>query len=228
MELRAYASILRRRWLAIVLLPLVAAIVIVIYEGSRETQYTAEARLSISRLSEDTTESEYEFDDYYDLLSSDFILDDTVEIVRGNVFAAAVAERLNSQGIEIASGTVNGALSATREHRILSINATTNDHGLSVVIANVAAIELQEDFDDYLGVEGDPLPITIRPVDVPLDAQPDDLRIRLTYAVALLVAGGFGVLLALVLEYFDRSIRLESAETATGLEILGVVREEPA
>ncbi len=225
MELRAYASVLARRWLIIVLLPLAAALAIVVYDGSRKTQYTAESRLSVSRLSGESTDGEYEFDDYYDLLSSDFILDDTAEIVRGNVFAAAVAERLQGQGIEVQVESVANALAATREHRILSIDATTDDEGLAIVIANVAAIELQEDFADYLGVEGDPLPITIRPVEVPIAAESDDLRVRLTYIMALVVAVGFGVLLALLVEYFDDSLDLDAAETALGIDLLGVVRD---
>lgn len=225
MELRAYAKILSRRWFALVLIPLAALAAILVVEQARETQYTAQARISMTRLSGEPRTEEYEFDDYYDLLASDFILDDAVEVVRGNVFATAVAERMSEQGIEIDPGTIDGALAASREHRILTISSTTSDHGLAVVIANFASAELQEDFDDYLGVEGEPLPVTIRPVQVPFDAEPDDFRIRLTYLIALVVAGGFGVFVALAFEYFDESLRLESAAEAVGLEVLGVVRE---
>lgn len=225
MELRAYATILARRWLALVLIPLVALGAILFVEQSRNTQYTAQARLSISRLSGRTTPSDYEYDDYYDLLSTDFILDDTVEVVRGNVFAAAVAERLSQQGILVDPGTVEGSLDATREHRILTILSTTDDQGLAIVIANVAANELQENFDNYLGGTDDPLPITIRPVQVPVSADSDDLRMQLTYLLALVVSSGFGLLVALGLEYFDQSVRLETAAEAVGVDVLGVVRE---
>jgi capsular polysaccharide biosynthesis protein len=226
MELRAYETILSRRWLAFVLIPLAALAVILVVEQSRQTQYTAGARLSVSRLSGEATTAEYEFDDYYDLLASDFILDDTVEVVRGNVFAAAVAARMNEQGIAIDPATVEGALAASREHRVLTISSTTSDHGLAIVIANMAAAELQEDFADYLGVEGEPLPVTIRPVHVPFEADSDDFRIQLTYLIALIVAAGFGLIVALGLEYFDpRLSSMDSARDALGLDVLGVVQE---
>jgi capsular polysaccharide biosynthesis protein len=228
MELRAYASIFARRWLAILMLPLAMLVVIAIFEQSRETNFTAQARISVSRLSGEQPSTQYQYDDYYDLLSSDFIVDDTVEIVRGNVFAAAVAKRLAEQGINIDASAVEGALDASREHRILTIVATANDQGLAVVIANVASLEIREDFSNYLGVEGDPYPVTMRPVDVPVNAKPDDLRVKLTYLMAIIVAGGFGILLALGLEYFDKSINVDSAEDAIGLDVLAVVREERA
>ena len=225
MELRAYAKVLARRWMALLTIPLVAVVVISIFEMNRETQYTASARVSVSRLSEGTTSVDYEFDDYYDLLASDFILDDTVEVVRGNVFAAAVAERLAGQNIIVDSAALSDALNASREHRILTIQYTSSEHGLAVVVANVASIELRENFQNYIGLEGEPLPMTIRPVDVPVGAESDDLRVRLTYVLALLVAGGLGFLLALSLEYFDQSLDSETAQTATGLSVLGVVSE---
>ncbi len=155
-------------------------------------------------------------------------MDDTVEIVRGNVFASAVADRLAGQGIEIDASAVEGALDASRQHRILTIVATANDQGLAVVIANVASAELREDFANYLGVEGDPYPVTMRPVDVPVKAEPDDLRVKLTYLMAIIVAGGFGILLALGLEYFDQTINIDTARDAVGLDVLAVVREERA
>jgi capsular polysaccharide biosynthesis protein len=225
MELRSYAAILARRWLIILAVPALAIILIVYIDSRRDTQYTAEARVSVSRLSEGTTSIDYEFDDYYDLLASDFILDDTVEVVRGNVFARAVAERLAAQNVLVDPQTVDAAIDASREHRILTISSTSSEEGLSVIVANVAAIELQENFANYLGQDGEPLPMTIRPVDVPIDAQSDDLRVRITYVLAFIVAVGFGIVVALAIEYFDRSLDAESAEAVTGLSLLGTVTE---
>ncbi|CAN5485941.1 hypothetical protein BH23CHL2_BH23CHL2_00230 [soil metagenome] len=226
MELRSYARILQRRWLAAVVLPLVALVFVVIIDSRRDPQYTAQARVSINRLSDQVTTDDYEFDDYYDFLASDFILDDTVEIVRGNVFAAAVTERLQAQGVHIDGGTVEGSLDASREHRILTIRSTTGDMGLSVIIANVASLELREDFTDYLGVESDPLPITIRPVEVPVAAESDNLQVRLTYLMLVVAAGGLGLLLALGFEYFDDSLTEDNAQPALGIDLLGVVHED--
>ena len=222
MELRAYARVVARRWIALLAIPVVAILVISYLEMNSATRTIRPvAKVSVSRLSESTTSVDYEFDDYYDLLASDFILDDTVEVVRGNVFATAVAERLAAQGILVDTATIDDSLDASREHRILTVRFTSSEQGLAVVVANVASSELRENFQNYIGQEGEPLPMTIRPVDVPVDAESDDLRVRLTYVLALLVAGGFGVLLALGLEYFDQSLDSDSAQAATGLSVLG-------
>ncbi|MEZ4569334.1 MAG: hypothetical protein R2849_03225 [Thermomicrobiales bacterium] len=207
-------------------LPFLALVTVIVLDVDRSPTYTAEARVSMNRISDSTTSNEYEYDDYYDLLSSDFILDDTVEIVRGNVFAAAVAERLAEQGISVSPETVDGALTASREHRILTISSSSMDSGLAVVVANVAAIELREDFSNYIGQEGEPLPITIRPVDVPTAAASDTLRTRTLYVIVILVAAGFGFLLALALEYFDDSLDRNTIQAALGINVLGVVRED--
>jgi capsular polysaccharide biosynthesis protein len=92
------------------------------------------------------------------------------------------------------------------------------------VIANVAATELRENFASYIGPSAGETPLTIRPVDVPTEASPDTSRVRLLYILALVVAGGFGLLLALLWEYFDESL-YDAGEAAatTGLALLGVV-----
>jgi len=224
MELRAYVDIIRRRWLAIVLLPTLVLVLVAYLDRTRSPVYTAEARISVSKISDRTSEGRYEFDDYYDLLSTDFLADDLTEVVRGNVFAAAVAQRLNDQGIAISSEEVDSALSGSREHRILTITASAHDHGRAVVIANAAAVEIDENFHAYAGPETFELPITVRPVQVPIEAEADTQRMRLTYLLAVIVAAGFGLLLALLLEYLDDSLpNADAARAATGLELLGVV-----
>lgn len=226
MELRAYVNTLTRRWYALLILPLVALGIVAVAERERSPQYSASSRVSIVRVSEATTSEEYEFDDYYDFLVSEFILDDTVEIVRGNIFAAAVSERLVEQGIFVDPPTVDGALDASREHRILTIRSTTGDNGLSIIIANAAATEIREGYQNYLGAAEEALPVTIRPVDISTSAESDTFQVRLTYLLAIIVAGGFGLLLALALEFFDDGLTAETATTSLGLDVLGVVRED--
>ena len=228
MELRAYFRIIRRRWVILLTLPLIALVAVILLDRTRSTQYTAESRVSISRLSEESTTTEYEFDDYYDFLATEFIIDDTVEIVRGNVFASAVADRMVAQGIAASADEVADALDASREHRILTILATTEDDGRSVIMANIASTEIRENFRNYLGMEDDPLPVTMRPVEVPTASEPDTLRVRLTYLIALVVASGLGLLFALGFEYLDDRVVGDNPEHEVGMPLLGVVHEDPA
>lgn len=224
MELRAYVGVLRRRWPAVLILPLLVVVLTAYLDQTRTASYTADARVSLSAISDESTTSDYEFDNYYDFLTTEFIIDDTLEIIRGNVFAGAVADRLNAQGLNVGLGTVAGALSTSRDHRILTIHATTSDHGLSVVIANMAATELRENFQSYVGSSAVPLPLTVRPVDVPTEAEPDTERVRLLYILAVVVAGGFGLLIAALWEYFDESFQDgPAAASTTGLPLLAVV-----
>lgn len=227
MELKEYLAALRRRWLLILTLPVLVALFALYEDQTRTVQYTATARVSIEGVEDEPVPGDFEFDSYYNWLSTEFMIDDLTEIVGGSVFAENVAERMNESGAPLTADDVAGALSADRQHRILSIMATTSDHGRSVVIANAAAVELGENSAAYLGADDGSPPVLVRPVEIPLNAEADTLRMRLVLVFGILVAGGAGLLLAMLVEYLDD--RLHSADAAAhavALPHLATVRGE--
>lgn len=227
MELKYYLQALLRRWWVALLVPLL----VLIFGGwdymNRDPSYSADAKV-VYMLSPDTpVPSEFEYDDYYNYLASEFAIDDLVEIVKGNVFAEAVAERLRTEGQEIGTGEVQAALSATREHRVLTITSTTGDPDRSVVIARAAQQEVQEGAARFLvnrsTADG---PAIVQSVQVPTGADSDQGRARLLLILSLIVGIGAGVVLAFVIDYLDDRVQdADGVSDALGLPILASLRD---
>ena len=107
MELREYWHIIRRRWW----LPLaLAAIVALAWLATnkpwqpRPPVYNTSLSFSVGIRPEQAGDSE---ENYYVALTSEYLIDDMAEVVRGSEFAAAVSERLAMQGISVPSGAVS-------------------------------------------------------------------------------------------------------------------------
>lgn len=227
MELKFYLRILLRRWPIILILPLVVAIFGLIELATRTPEYGATARLSVVRSPDAPIPNEYQYDEYYNYLASEFAIDDLVEIVQGSVFAESVAARMTEAGNPATGGEVQGALSASREHRIISLNVTSPEAQRATDIATASLNELQENAIAYLSNQDEPMPIIARPIDVPAGAAPDTDRARLIVMLGVIVALGFGVLLALLVDYLDdRLFDEDSAEYAMDYPLLTTMPRE--
>ncbi len=212
MELRIYLAVLLRRWYIVLALPLLVIIFAIYQDVTRTTNYTATARLSVVRQPETDIPEDFQFDEYYNYLASEFEIDDLVEIVRGNVFANNVAIRIAASGETASGGEVQGAIVADRKHRILTISATSSDPEQALRIANAAATEVLENTSSYLGHEQSEPVSTVRAVQLPGGVSSDTQRTRLILILSILVAFGFGVLLAFAIDYLDD--RIYDAESA--------------
>lgn len=222
MELKWYLQVLWRRWPALLILPLLAAVVAVYQDATRDEQYSANARLAVVRLPEAPSSPDFRYDEYYNYLASEFKIDDLVETVRGNVFAAAVAERMNAS-----TGEVQGALTAERQHRILTINVTTGDPERTMQINRAIVEELEQNPELYVDVLTDGAGASVRAIQIPDHAAPDSQRARLLLVLGIMVAAGAGVLLAFLLEYLDDTLyNDETTAHALELPVIGVVPAE--
>lgn len=214
MELKAYVSILKRRWPIVLLLPLIVGVGAILQEVSREPSYSTQVRAAVIRRPEAPTQGEFDFNRYYNYLASEFAIDDLVEAVRGNVFASGVATRLPKEsGID--AGDVQGSLASDRKHRVLTMTSTSSDKLQAELIAQAAATELQENAFTYLGIEGIGSPAVVEIIQTPSAAGPDTGRARLLLAMQVIAALGAAVLLAFLVDYLDDT--LYDAESAAGL-----------
>ncbi|MFW6075600.1 MAG: Wzz/FepE/Etk N-terminal domain-containing protein [Chloroflexota bacterium] len=227
MELKYYLRILLRRWPVIVILPVVVASFAAIELVTRTPEYSATARLSVVRSPDAQIPTEYQYDEYYNYLASEFAIDDLVEIVQGSVYAEAVAQRVSEGGLPVSGGEVRAALTASREHRVITMNVASSDDRLAVAIATAAVDELRENAIAYLSNQDEPMPIIARAIDVPTGAAPDTERVQLIFVLAVVVSAGFGVLLALLIDLLDdRFFDEESAEYAMGCPHLASIPVE--
>lgn len=225
MELKSYLQVLLRRWPSVVLLPLLVGCIAVYQDMSRVTQYTGHARLSVVRLPDQGPVEDFSYDDYYSYLTSEFKIDDLVETVDGNVFAAAVAERSAAAGISVDATTMQQILSSDRQHRILSVMATTTEPGRSLQISQAAVAELEENASLYLDMPADANGVSVRVVDYPNEASTDTTRSRIILLLGVLVALGAGILLAFLMDYLDDT--LYDAQTVAAVTKLPVLATAP-
>jgi capsular polysaccharide biosynthesis protein len=224
LELKWYLQVLLRRWPAILILPLIVAAVAVYQDSTRTEQYSANARLSVIRLPDNQPVGDFRFDEYYNYLASEFKIDDLVETVRGNVFAEAVAARMQASGMDVGSGDVQGSLSSDRQHRILSLTVTTTDPERTLAISRAAIEELEANPETYLDVLSDGAGASVRAIQIPHGAGEDSARARLILILMVLVALGAGVLLAFVVDYLDDTLYEADAVAAElGLPVIAAV-----
>jgi len=225
MELRAYLAILwRRRWIALILPALVLAGVVLQAMQSRPS-YTATARLIVTRVPQEAPPDVFRYDEYYLYLTNEYTVDDFTEVVRGNVFAADVAQRLaQTTGMQVSAGEVQGALSVERRNRALTIRATSFDPQRAVAIAQAAAQTLEERGTQYFGFDDASRRAIISVIEQPLGAASDTRRQQMLWALQLAVAVVGGVLVAFLVDYLaDTLDTAEAVQDALGLPVIGVI-----
>ncbi len=224
MELKAYLQVLLRRWPAVLILPLLVSLVVIYQDSTRVTQYSANARVSVVRMPDSGPAEDFRYDEYYNYLASEFKIDDLVETVGGNVFAEAVAARLADGGLDIDAGGVQAALSAGRQHRILSLTATTTESDRSLLISRAAVEELEGNAAHYLDIPGDANGAIVRVVQYPNHAATDTTQARIILVLGVLVALGAGALLAFLVDYLDDTLYdADNTSAATKLPVLAIV-----
>ncbi len=241
MELRQYAAVVRRHW------PLVAAIMALtalfslgLYLRSPLT-YTAVTRLSIRRAmlpdqlptpGPSGSPGFYNYNDYYNMYSSEFLADDYAIIITSQAFAQLVENKVTQTGGTL-HGPVLGSLAAERKQRELTVSAVAaNPRDANAIARAVAAVVTD------LSRPGSAAPNLYKEVQIldglqfaVLDQPGSDNnapsnrnRVLLNSAIAVGVGLVLALALAFLLEYFDRSLRdAADAETVLGVPVLGAI-----
>jgi capsular polysaccharide biosynthesis protein len=225
MELREYwRIILRWWWLPVGLAALVAALTLLQQRPWRPhpTSYQANMRFNIG-LQPERIPGVYTYDRYYTMLTSEYLVDDLSEIVRGQVFTDEVSRRLAAQGITVSPGAIGASTQPGKLHRILTVTVHWPDETQLRAIANAVTGVLTERSADFFGQfsasEADIRLIdspTVIPV-APPARQQLDLPLRVFLALAA------GVALEFLLNYLDNTVRDEGDLASLGLPVLGRV-----
>ena len=225
MELKVYLQALRRRWPILVALPLLVGLLAAFQEVSRDATYVTDAKLRVISEQLEGEFTDYPVDDNF--IASEYAIDDLVEAVRGNVFSAAVAERVRSAGIDIGSEEVQSAISSEREHRVLNVTVRSGDPERAEAIAREATAELEAGAFEYIGLPSPDAGSIVRVIDQPGEAGPDTSRARLLLLLQVVAAAGAAVLLAFLVDYLDDTLHDGEATAATlGLPHLATVPAE--
>ncbi|HMM42841.1 MAG TPA: hypothetical protein PKA95_13150 [Thermomicrobiales bacterium] len=229
MELSVYLRALRRRWPIVVGIPLAALLVALVQLAMWEPTYTTTVRARVIYQDNQPPTNDYEYGGFYTFGASEYNIDDLVEVVRGNVFAQAVADRLASGGVSASAGEVAQAIASDRTHRILTVQVSSSDQTRAVDLARAVAEELELDATAYLGLDALESTALIDIIERPNGAAPNTTRTMLLLALEVLAGIGAGVLIAFLVDYLDDTLRDSETLAATlGVPHLATVPTAPS
>lgn len=225
-ELRDYWRIVRRRWwlpvVLTVLVALVSAFELRPWQSPPST-YSATIRLLLgvapAAAADRTAYDPY----YYAWQTSEYLVDDFTEVVRSSLFAQQVSGRLDSAGLIIPAGAIQGSSDTGRQHRILSLTVNwPNADQLRLIMSAIVA-ELAENSTFYFQQLGTDTAI------VTLLDQPElitigpSLRQQLSWPLRVFLGFAVGVGLLFLLDYLDTSVRKVDELEAMGFVVLGTI-----
>ena len=225
MELRAYWSIIRRRWWLPVGLAVLVGLMTVIMQKPWQpsaANYSASMRFNVG-IQPERVPGVYTYDRYYSMLTSEYLVDDLGEIVRSQVFAGAVSQQLASEGINVPAGAIGASTQPGKLHRILTVSVGWGDEKQLRAIANAIVATLTQHSADFFAQFSAP-EADIRLIDPPVVGivpPPARKQLDLPLRVALALAAGIG--LAFLLDYLDDSVRDRRELEQMGFIVLGEV-----
>jgi protein tyrosine kinase modulator len=216
MELRQYWRIVWRRWwLVAMLLAVVLAVSLVTYRPS-DPVYQATMRFAIGIQGSEpvvAASGEGRSDAW---LASEYLADDLSEVLKGGEFAARISERV---GFPVPAGII----SASREHRIMSVSITWGDRDQLQTMAEAVGAAVSDGGAGYFpqldGIQAQAVLIDGPGIGQVGRSLKDQLDIPIRLFVALIA----GVALAFLWDYLDSSIRDRSEVEALGVPVLGEI-----
>ncbi len=226
MELRDYWTILRRRWWLPILLALLVGAISAGQLRPWQTPpptYNASLQLLVSVLppanADATTYDPY----YFAALTSEYLVDDLSELVRGELFAREISGRLAEEGVDIPAGAISGSAFTGDLHRFVNLTVAWPDEAQAQAIISAAADEIQQDGGDYLrqlAALQSEIVITNGPT---VSAVGPGLRSQIDLPLRVLLALLVGIGLVFLLDYLDASIRDRREAERMGFVVLGEI-----
>lgn len=226
MELREYWAILRRRWVAPILLPVLVALFSAVQLRPWETPpptYSASMRILVGVLPIEGVDDVGYDPRYYAWMTSEYLVDDFTEVLGSELFASAVNARLAVQEIAIPTGLLRASANTGQQHRIIRLTFNWRDAGELQAIGDAAVAELEENAAAYfaqLGTQGAGVNVMDSPTVVPVGPS---TRQRVEWPLRILLAIVAGIGLAFLQEYLDDTVRRRSELEEMGLPCLVAV-----
>jgi capsular polysaccharide biosynthesis protein len=214
--------ILRRWWLALLPVAVVAAFTVATYRPPGVT-YQTTLRFAAG-LPPERTSGVYNYDRQYVWLASEYIANGLADIVRTSLFAQHVAERVNTQDMNVSPGQVQGALTADQSQSIVVVYLSWPDAAQCERIGNAVIAELTERGASYWPQLADtnatPVVALDRPAPAPVAVS---LRDRLDLPVRFVLALAAGLALVLLAHYVDPVIRERREVERMGFAVVGEI-----
>lgn len=221
MELRAFFAIFWRRWLLVLIPPLVVGL---FSAATFQPPSAPGFNVGVNFLVAQTPSPSAELADqerYYNWLSSEYIVNGLTDWAVSGSFKTAVSTQLAQQGIDIPPGSFSVSADNVRSKLQLFVQ-----HGDAETLAQImdAAITVLREQNavalPQLGGETAVLTLLDEPIVTPL---PRSLGSLLDIPLRLVIGLAAGLGLALLVEYLDPTIRSREEAEAMGFAILGEI-----
>jgi capsular polysaccharide biosynthesis protein len=217
MELMQYWNMLKRRFLLIISVTLVAVLIIGSYSFFlQEKEYEASATLLI--------QSQKESDKivYNDLMANQKLIKTYGEIIKSRQIAEDVVRKLPIKM------TAEQALSQIRvttanDSLITSITGTSTDPKVAVMLANGFAESFSKNLNSIMKVDNVSILDEAKESSTPTPVRPKPI---MNMIIALIFGFFLGVGITILLEFLDNTIKSEEdVEKNLGLPVLGIIAQ---
>jgi capsular polysaccharide biosynthesis protein len=218
-----YVRLIVRRWW-LVLLPalVVGAFTLLSYRPPAIT-YQTTLRFAAG-LPPERTPGVYNYDRQYAWLSSEYLANGLSDIMRTGLFAQNVANRLNTNGLNIAAGQIQAALVTDQKQSIVQATLTWPDATQCRQIGEAVVTELVEHGVSYWpqlsAANSAPVVALDQPAPAPISAS---LRDRFDLPVRVLLALVVGLALALGTYALDPVVHERRDLERLGMNVIGEI-----
>ena len=225
MAFRTYLRILKRWWwipTGLFLLTLLFSLVTLKPWQPRPVTYALSMSYSVGVRPQHLPD-QYTYDGYYTALSSEYLIDDFSEIVKGSEFAQAVSQRLADQGIQVAPGQIQGSTQTGELHRILTVTIYDRDPDRLAAIAEAVTEVMTQDTDQFMPrllEDQGAVYLVNRGGVVPIGPS---LKQRLDLPLRLVLALLAGIGLAFLVDYLIPRIYHRKDLEALGIDVLAEI-----
>ena len=222
MVFREYWRIFKRRWLIVLIPAIIVLAVGLITYNKPEASYNAGIRFIAGQ---EPSPSAFESDEerLANWRTSEYIVNSLATWVRSGQYAQLVSSRLSAGGIEVPAESFQGGFISDDARSILTLSLTYRDRELLGKILNSAALVLIEENSLGLPQLGGETAELVQ-LDEPIvnRVSPGILnQLDLPFRVGLALA--VGVVLAIVVDYLDPTIKDGRDIEALGLSIVGMI-----
>lgn len=225
MEIRAYLSIVRRRWwiptLLVLFVGLLSGIQLRPWEAPPPSRFRVQMRLLLGVMPAQEADRTAYDPRYYAWLTSEYLVDDFTEVVRSDFFADRVSERLTDPSVNIPANAISSSAVTGKQHRIINIELNWPNEAEAVVIANAIAEELYENASLYfeqLGTDGASIVLLDGPAVSPI---PLNMQEQFAFPLRLFLGFLAGLGVAFFVDYLDDSIRCREEIEGMDLPLIG-------
>ena len=219
MELRQYWHIIQRRWWLVAALPLIVLVISLVTYQAPATLYQVTMRFAVGIEGGEPVSAvsgEGRSDAW---LASEYLADDLSEVLKGGDFAARISQ-------QVGFGVPAGTISASREHRIMTVSITWGNRDQAQAIAEAVGAVVKDGGADYFPQLASAEARAVL-IDGPGIGQVGrSLKDKLDLPARLFVALVAGVALAFLWDYLDDTVRDRADLESLGTRVLGEIPRE--